>query len=71
VAISSDQVHLPKITENSVPVYQSFSPFSNILIHFNRLMLIAPAMILGVAAMPFLAATSFAVVYGILFHVRF
>lgn len=69
VAVASDQIYLPKISENSIPVYESLSDFPTTLRTVNKLALGLPVMILTTAVMPYIAFTALALHYFIYFRV--
>jgi hypothetical protein len=71
VTITSDQIFLPRIAENSIPVYESVGEYANTLRMVNKIFLSLPIFILATAHMPFIAFTAFGLHYFIYFKVNF
>lgn len=70
VTLQSDQVFLPKISENSVPVYESVGDFGPTLRTINKIAIGLPVLALGTAVMPWLSFTAIALHYFIYFKVN-
>lgn len=71
VTLVSDQLNLPKISENSVPLYASLSGFATTLRTVNKLTLALPAMVAFTAVMPWLALSAVGLHYFIYFKVHY
>lgn len=69
VTIQSDQMFLPRISENSIPVYESVGEFGSTLRTINKIAIGLPFMALGTAVMPWLSFTAIALHYFIYFKV--
>lgn len=67
--LQSDQIFTPKISENSVPVYESVSDFGSTLRTINKLAIGLPVMVVTTAVMPWLAFTALGLHYFIYFKV--
>lgn len=69
VTLQSDQMFLPRISENSIPVYESIGDFGSTLRTINKVAIGLPFVALGTAVMPWLAFTTIALHYFIYFKV--
>ena len=68
--LASDQMYLPRISANSIPVYHSIGSFGSSLMFYNKILNFMPLMVLATASMPFYAFGALATFYGLLFKVR-
>lgn len=71
VTLASDQIFLPKISENSVAVYESIGNFAATLRTVNKIAVGLPVFALATAVMPWLTAVSLGLHYFIYFKVIF
>lgn len=68
--VASDQFFTPKISENSIPVYESTGNFGSTLILINKTFCATPFMALAFAVMPYIAFLSIAMNYFVMFKVK-
>ena len=69
VTLASDQIYLPRITENGVPVYETLGRFSHTLRVLNKLFVALPVLAVTNASMPFIMLTGIALHYFLYFKV--
>lgn len=69
VTLQSDQIFMPRISENSIPVYESVGEFGSTLRIVNKIAIGLPFVALSTAVMPWLSFATIALHYFIYFKV--
>ncbi len=70
MTLASDQLYLPRISENSIPVYESVGEFASTLRTINRIAVGLPVFAAATAVMPWLSALALGLHYFVYFKVH-